>query len=197
MDPQTRQNLVKMDAKRPPPLDFIFGSLFGWCLLATSTSQSWFFEPPLQPQHVFAKIEFRSWPRSLLYFCTNLAALSFPKPNKILPTTDPEKHENSNRFLNRFWCHVGSILEANLKPSRRFFRSKNRPQIFQHPPRLAQTPPRPPKTAPRTFFNRCGVDFGTILNGLWVVFYPCCRQHGPIPFTFPTGRRHQAVRLLQ
>ena len=175
MDPQTRQNQIKRDAKRPPPLDFIFGSLFGRCSLATSTSQSWFFEP----------------------LCTNLAALSFPKPNKILPTTDPEKNENSNRFLNRFWCHVGSILEANLGPSWRFFRSKNRPQIFQHSPRLAQTPPRPPKTAPRTFFNRCGVDFGTILNGLWVVFYSCCRQHGPIPFTFPTGRRHQAVRLLQ
>ena len=60
LDPQTRKNRIKMDAKRPPPLDFIFGSLFGRCLLATSTSQSWFFEPPLQPQHVFAKIAFRS-----------------------------------------------------------------------------------------------------------------------------------------
>ena len=47
-------------------------------------------------------------------FGANLVPFSLPKSTKILPKTDPKMHQIFDRFLHRFWLHLGTQLGAML-----------------------------------------------------------------------------------
>ena len=89
-------------------------------------------------------------------------------------------------FWNPKWDHVGGMFDQ---------------KSTQNPPTPAKTslePAKTPKAHPKTDFSSMLGRFLASFEWTWGCFRLFFnRQHGPISYLFPTGRRHQAVRLLQ
>ena len=134
------QNRWKIDAKMHFILDSIFGLIFDRFWLPTWISWTQFGTSGLASNsffRVFWKIVFWS------NFGTKLAPFWLPKSNKIHPKMNSKKHPKNDRFLDRFFAEVGSVLETKLGPKSRSRRSQNAPKTLpRRPPRRHQDRPR-------------------------------------------------------
>ena len=61
---------------------------------------------------------------------SNLAPFWHQKPSKIDQKSNPNRNQNFDRFLHRFWCHFGSILGSKMGPFSDFCRKMR----LQRPP---------------------------------------------------------------
>ena len=172
-------------------VDLIFGSIFPRVLLPTWTLRTSFGASGLAPNGFFRI--FRK-PHIGCDFGANLAPFSSPKSTKIHQKIDPKMHQILDRFFNRFFIDVGSILEANLEPCWPHFPPKSRAKRPRHPPKATKTAkslknlennPQKPMGYPsgRRFWSQHGCiwdhlgdDFGPFLD----------LDLGPILFTFFT-----------
>ena len=79
LGPQNPTNWWKIDAEMTSHVDLIFGSIFYWFLLPTSTPRTWKIEPPLQREHDFSKNRLSKLTSILIDFWYQLASIFVPK----------------------------------------------------------------------------------------------------------------------
>ena len=80
--------------------------------------------PRCSESTIFQKIALRSWHRFLIDFSANMPPFFDQKSTNNLPKIDPKRHHFFDRFLDRFFIDVCSMLEANLAPCWPLFRLK-------------------------------------------------------------------------
>ena len=120
----------------PSILNSMFGSIFAWFWLPTWIPWTQFGTSGLAPNAFFRVFwEIDVWS----HFGANLAPFWHPKSNKIHPKIDSKKHPKNDRFLDRFFAQVGSILGPKLGPKSRSRRAQNAPKTL---PRRSQDSPR-------------------------------------------------------
>ena len=124
LDPKTQQNRSKIDAQMHCILDFIFWSIFGWCLLPTWTywiSKNVVF---LMKNKVFWKIAVRSSHRFWIPFWLQLCFIFASKIHQNLSKNRFQEALKSwsilrsifNWFWLRFGGQVGAMLATFLGP---------------------------------------------------------------------------------
>ena len=125
-----------------------------------------FSSPRCRESKNLLKIVLRSYHRFLIPFWCQLGFVLARNSTKIHPKIDSKRHQKNYRFLDRFFKHLGSILETKLGPKSRSKRSQNAPKT---PPRRHQDRPRATrahKIEIWTIFGPPSLDF----RGLWAHF---------------------------
>ena len=97
-----------------------------------------------------------------------------PKSTKILPKSDPKRHQNFDRFLLRFFLDSGSVLGTKLEPCWPPLSSQDAPRrpkdghkTPQDAPKIPKDTPRRPRTPPRRPQGAQNPPQTTILEGCW------------------------------
>ena len=140
---KTFQNRSEIDAQIASLFACVFWSIFGRFLLPTWTLRTQFGTSGLVFSWFFrfcAEIDFGS------DFNANLPPFSLPKSIKIASKIDPERHQNFDGFLHRFFIDFVSILGPKLAPSWPLKSHQSHPKCFPRrtwEPESAQTPSKP------------------------------------------------------